>query len=162
MAARDIIVIAAMIFAFALSVFVLHNVIGQTVDRLVLNPTINASEPTKDTFNSITTNVTSRFDYLVFGLFIGFILAIIITGWLVGGHPIFMFVYFIIVVIAVVLATVFNFVWDSVTGASIFGTTIASFTYANNILSNLPLYVAIVGFLGIVVMFAKPYMVGQQ
>ena len=32
----------------------------------------------------------------------------------------------------------------------------------NNILTNLPMYMAIIGFLGIVVMFAKPYVVGQQ
>ena len=162
MAARDVILIGVIIFAFAISVFIVHNMMGQVVTKIVANDVVNSSEEAVEAFGSITTKITPRFDYMVFGLFIGLILALIITGFMVGGHPIFMAIYFIFVVISVVLATVFNFVWESVTNASIFGATINSFTYTNNILTNLPIYMAIVGFIGIVVMFAKSYMVGTE
>jgi hypothetical protein len=104
---------------------------------------------------------TGQMDYIVFGVFMALVLGIIITGWFIGGSTIFMVLYFFVLVIAVILSAVFSNTWETVSQASIFGTTIAAFPLTNNIMLNLPIYLAVVGFLGIVVMFAKPYFAQQ-
>lgn len=131
------------------------------VNQLIAEPTINSSDAAVESLSAVST-ISNRMDYVIFGLFIGLILGVIITGWFVGGNPIFMFIYFIVVVIAVILAMIFSNVWDTVSQSSIFGTTVTHFTITNNIMGNLPLYIAIIGIIGLVVMFAKPYVVSQE
>jgi hypothetical protein len=153
--ARDIIIIGAMIFALALAFFVTHFIINQTVTQMIANPVINESTAAVQSLQG-SQNLTNRFDYVVFGVFIGFVLAMIITGWFIGGYAIFMMIYFIFVIIAVVMATILANIWESVSTASIFGATVAAFPITNNLMTYLPMYMAIIGGVGILVMFAKP------
>jgi len=90
-------------------------------------------------------------------LLIAFVLAIIITGWLVGGNPIFAFIYFIVLVILVAVSAIFSFTWNKLTTTALFGTLVADkFPAIDFILSNFPVFIAIIGFIGLMVMFAKP------
>jgi len=162
MSARDVVLIAVLTFVFAIGVFIIFFLNSTATEKLLSIPTVNESNITRTSLQAIEDKVTSRFDYLVFGLFIGFVLALIITGFLVGGHPIFSFIYFIFIVIAIILSTVLSNVWDTVTSASVFGTTITHFNISNHLLSNLPIYMVVVGFIGMVVLFAKPYIVNAQ
>jgi hypothetical protein len=156
MAARDILFICVIVFAFAIGFFMMHYVIGTMVDQMVSNPTINESNASVTSI-TMSKTLTNRFDYVIFGLFMAFILGIIITSWFIGGHPIFMFIYFIIIVIAVVISSIMNKVWVDVTqDIVLFGNTISYFPIANHILNNFPLYMTIIGFIGLIIMFAKP------
>lgn len=161
MSASDVIMITIILFTLGIGMFVIKYATDVSVDKLVNNTVINSSSSAVSTFNQMK-NTTARLDYVFFGVFIGLALALIITGWFIGGNPIFMFIYFIIVMIAVVCSAVFANVWVAVTNASIFGVTILSFPKTNLILSSLPLYTAIIGFIGITVMFAKPYVSGGE
>ncbi len=69
-------------------------------------------------------------------------------------------IYFLVMVIGVVLASVMSNVWETTSQASIFGSTITHFPITNNLMLYLPLYIGIIGFLGLIVMFAKPYLFG--
>ena len=161
MAARDILLVGVLVFVFAISFFMIHYVSNTMVDQLIAEPTINESDAAVTSLKTVE-QISNRMDYVVFGLFIALILGVIITGWFVGGNPIFMFIYFIVVIIAVILGMIFSNIWDSVSQSSVFGTTVANFTISNNIMGNLPLYLAIIGIIGLVVMFAKPYVTGQE
>ncbi len=103
-----------------------------------------------------TADLTDRFDYVGFVLLIGLTLAIIITGWLVGGHPIFAFIYFIALVILVAVSAIFSFAWEQITDKAIFTDTVAKLPIIDLILTNFPIYITIIGFIGMMVMFAKP------
>ena len=157
MAARDVLMIGVLLFTFAIGFFIINYVVGEVVTDMTETPTLNDTTGFSDTMGGIT-KVTGRLDYVVFGLFIGLILSLIITGWFIGGNPIYMFIYFIVTIIAVVLATFFANVWEQVSETAIFGTNVASFTLTNNIMLNLPIYMAVVGFIGLIAMFAKPFM----
>ena len=161
MAARDVVLIGALVFTFAIGFFIIHFVMNTTVDSMISIGEINESDAAVSQFEGIK-DMTDRLDYVVFGLFIGLVLALIITGWFVGGNPIFMFIYFIVVVIGTVVSFVLANVWETVSNSAQFGTTILSFPLSNNLMLNLPIYMAVVGFVGIVVMFAKPYFGGEQ
>jgi len=159
--ARDVILIAVLIFSLGLGFLAIHFMINTALDRMMAIPTIMESDAAIDAFQE-TKDLTERFDYIIFMVFIGLVLSLMITGWFVGGHALFMIIYFIIVLITVVVSTIFANIWDAFSQASVFGTTVASFPITSNILSNLPVYMAVIGLLGILVMFAKPYFMGGQ
>lgn len=154
--ARDVVLIAVILFSIGIGVFMVHSLFNTAVDKMLLTPVINESAAASSALSSAK-SLSDRFDYIFFGLFIGLVLALMITSWFIGGNPIFMFIYFIVVIIATVLGTIMSNVWAAVSTASVFGVTIASFPLTNHILSYLPYYMAVIGVLGIIVMFAKPY-----
>lgn len=153
--ARDVVLVGVLLFTIALGMFIFHFVASTMTDAFLDVPKINESTESKHVFNYFS-NISARFDYIVLVVFLGLALSMVIAGWLVGGHPIFMFFYFIVIVVAVALSTVFANTWETVTQASVFGLTINHFPLANHLLLYLPIYVAIVGIVGIVVMFGKP------
>lgn len=155
MAVRDVLFIAVLLFAFGVGFFVLHFAMNTVVDELLLEPAINGTQETVDSFNSVKV-VVNRLDYLLFMLFIGLVLALIISSWFIAGNIIFMFVYFIVIVLSVIISTVLSNVWETMHVLPQFGVTIASFPLTNNLLTYLPIYISVVGFVGIVTMFAKP------
>ena len=156
MSARDIALIGGLLFVFGIGFFIIHFVMNTVVDDIVAVPAVNESSAAVSVFNSVSSMV-DRLDYVVMGLFIGLTLALIISGWFIGGYPIFMFIYFIVVVVSVLLSAGLSNVWETVSQSAQFGLTISSFPITNNLLLNLPLYVAVVGFIGITVMFVKPF-----
>ena len=154
-AARDVLWIAVIVFALGIGLFGIHYMLNQTVDKMLKIEQINESSGTVTAFGNIK-NLTNKFDYFVFGVFIAFVLGLIVTSWFIPAHPIYMFAYFLVVVISVVISTVLANSWELISQSSIFGNTVVSFTLTNNLLMNLPIYVAVIGFIGIVLMFAKP------
>lgn len=155
MAARDLMFIAVLIFGFGIAFFAAHYALNESLDAMIENPVINQTNESVTALQDAK-DLTARFDYILFALFIGLVLALIITGWFIGGQPIFMFIYFIVVVIATILSAVLSNVWDTVVSTVSFASDISAFPITNHLISNLPIYIAIVGFIGIVVMFAKP------
>jgi len=156
MAARDIVLAVSLIFIFSLGFFIVNFVGDTMVTNMVAHPEINSSNETVAAFESIETS-TARLDYLILALFVGLTLGIIITGWFIAGVPLFMFIYFCVVVVGVILSTILSNVWEAATGMTIFGSTISAFPIANNLMMNLPIYASVIGFIGLTVMFAKPY-----
>lgn len=162
MAARDVIVIAVIMFIIASVFFVLYFVSNTAINKLVGITAINTSEPTVTALQGTQTNLNNRMDYLFFGLFIGLVLSVIITGWFVGANPIFMFIYFIVSVLGVTFGTVLSNAWQQITQMAVFNNAIAAFPITNHLLSYFPIYIAVITFIGIIVMYAKPYIVGEQ
>lgn len=158
---NDVVLIGILVFVIGLLLFVTHFIFNAAVDSIISTPAINSSAVTVSTFTGVKT-FTENFDYVIIGLFIALSLGLLITGWLVGGVPIFMTIYFIIVVMGVLLSAVLSYVWGIFTTASVFNLTINSFPMANHLLSNLQIYVAIVGVIGLLVMFGKPYFSGES
>jgi hypothetical protein len=158
---EDVLLIGALIFVFGIGFFMVFFAMTQVTSQMVLIPEIASSQATVDVLNA-QSNVINKMDYVIFGLFIGLVLGLIISGWFVGGHPIFMAIYFIVIVISVASSTVLSNVWETTTQASIFGATVANFPITNNLLTNLPIYLSAIGFLGMVVMFGKPFMMGNE
>lgn len=154
--ARDVLMFGILIFAIAIGLFVINFIMTSAIDAMTSTSEINASNETVTVLEATKTSTLNRLDLFVLALFIGLVLAIIISGWLVGGHPIFMFLYFIVVIIGVIVSAFLSNVWETFTQSATFGTTIANFAISNNILLNLPIYTTVIGFIGIIVMFAKP------
>src|SRR3990167_7783907 len=99
------------VFVIAIALFVTSFMYDKVVTKATNTTGINQSEGATKALKDTRDLVNSRYDWVVFGIFVGFVLAIIITGWLVGGNPMFIFIYFIGLIILIVIATIFSFTW---------------------------------------------------
>ena len=158
---QDVLLAAIFLFGFAIAFLITHNVMTRTVEEMLTTTTINESEPTVKALGGITETLT-RLDALIFAVLVAFILGIIITGFLVGGHPIFMFIYFIVIILSVVISTVLANTWETATATAQLTSSLTAFPITNFIMLKLPIFVTIIGFIGIVVMFGKPYVFGGE
>lgn len=128
------------------------------VDKIKLTPAINSSSVSISSFESAN-ELTKRYDYVSLAILLGFTLAIIITGWLVPVNSIFMWLYLLFLSVIVMVSGILSYVWGQIYQSSngrfvdIIGT---HFPIANHILNFFPIYITIIGFLGMLVMFAKP------
>jgi len=157
---KDVLMIGILIFAFGIGFFILYFISSTVTTQIISNPIINQSEAAVEVFQA-QSKVTGKLDYIIFGLFIGLVLGLIISGWFVGGNPIFMAIYFLIIMVSIAAGAVMSNVWETTTQASIFGSTVSAFPITNNLMMYLPTYMAVIGFLGMIVMFAKPYFAGN-
>lgn len=160
--ARDVVFAAAIFFILGIIFFVVNFVTNTAVNNLIQVPAFNNTAVAKTALTDTQDVANTRFDGIFLAFFFGFILTILITGWFVGGNPIFMVFYFIVTVVAVLVSMIFANTWyDVTTNTVIFGTTINNMPITNHILSYLPVYIAVIGIMGMIVMFSKPYVVRQ-
>lgn len=155
MAARDVVLIGVLVFALAIISFVVYFVANRATNQMLNMPAINQSASTVEVLKTVETN-SNRLDGFIFAVFLGLSLSLILTGYFIGGHPIFMIFYFIVIVAAVFASMILANTWESTTNASLFGSTITHFPLTNHVILNLPIYIVIVGMLGMIAMFAKP------
>ena len=106
MAVRDIIIISIIIFALGIGFFVIKFTADTIVSNMIGITAINQSTAAVESLEGMQTKVTNRLDYMMLGILIGFTLAVIISGWFIGGNPIFAFIYAIIVIRCVVIKDV--------------------------------------------------------
>lgn len=152
---RDVAIAGAVFFAMGLFLFIVHFMNDTMRDEMLANPNVNISSEVEDAFNSVD-QVNMRLDWIFLGFFIAYIIATLITAWLVGGHPIFMVAYIIVIIVSVAISPFLSNAWEDITQSAVFGVTINSFPITNHILTTLPYYVVVLGLIGFVVMFGKP------
>ena len=157
MAAQDIVAVSVILLVLGLGLFI-ATFIGDTVSNELTNiAAVNESSAATTVLESIP-NLTARFDYMLLLVFVGMVLGIIILSWFVPAHPIFYVAYLIVLILSVVLSTIMSHVWDVFINQPSFTNELLKFPITNHLLGNLPIYISVVGFVGITVMFAKPYL----
>lgn len=159
--ARDIALVGILIFAFGATFLVVHMMTDTVITQFENNSEVNSSTDAITAFQG-TRAATNRLDYVVGGLFTALMLGIIITGWFVGGHSIFMIVYFIVIITSIITSAVLSNVWETVSTSAQLISSLTSFPITDHLLTYLPRYSLIVGFIGVIVMFAKPKNIFDQ
>lgn len=153
---QDVALIIVIIFSLAVLGLVSKTAFNEFNNKVSTNPNINNSQVTIDALNA-GYEITNKYDYIIFSVFMGLVIALIITGWLVGGNPIFAFLYFIAIVIITVVAIVFSNVWWRISTNTVFNTALTEMPITDFLISNIHIVTPIIGFVGILVMFAKPF-----
>jgi hypothetical protein len=101
-------------------------------------------------------DLTNRFDYVIFISLIAFFLSIIIVSWYVQTDSIFAIVYFVALIIFIILSLIFSYVWDQyIITIPVFQTALISFPITNYILENFGIITSVIGFTGMILLFAK-------
>lgn len=155
MAVRDVFLVGILLFSFGL-MFIVMNYIGNTINNsLLANPTINQTANTVTVIQNVNASI-NFFDYIFLAVFMGLTLGVVITSWFVRAHPIFTFIYFFMLVVDVMVSSIFSQIWVEFVSKSQFLTTLTHFPITDYLLVNLPYFTAVVGLLGLLLLFAKP------
>ena len=155
--AQSIVSIIAIVFIFAIFLFIVNFTAKLLSTSMMSVATINQTSPAAVTAFQGMEKSANRFDYMVFGIFIGSLLALVISSWFLGSEPIFVFIYMLVMVIAIPLAAVFANTWNDISNSSVFGNTVLSFPITNHLMTYLPFYTVGIGILGMVIIFIKPF-----
>ena len=159
MSATDIGGIAVICFVSAIVFFVIGFVGINIYDAMRANDNFNTNPDVMNVLNA-SEQTTYKLDWVFFGLFIGLILGLIITGWYIQGNPLFVFVYFIVICIFTIISFALSNAWETMTTQSVFNNLINHFPIMNYIMLQMPYIMVVVGMIGIVVIFAKPNSLG--
>ncbi len=114
----------------------------------------NFSDIAKDTIGQVNSANQTMLPIVAFALIFGMVLTIFVSNFLVKVHPAFFFVYLAILVLAIVLSVHVSNTYESLLTGEVFSNTLQSMTASTFILLNLPLWTTVVGFVGMIILFA--------
>ncbi len=144
------------VFTFVIVALTADHIYGKYATKWQNITSVNSSQASVNAVNDTKTILDTRLDYVGIVLLIGFALAIIVTGWLVPAHSIFAFIYFLVIIIFVAVSAVLSFTYNKISTTSKLSNIVANFPIMDFVLNNFPVFIAILGFIGMFVMFAKP------
>jgi hypothetical protein len=90
-----------------------------------------------------------------FLLFCGLILSLFITSVFSDVHPMFLFLYFLMLGISILLAVYLGNMYQQIAETPIFAETLSSQTLINSIMNNIVIIVLAVGALTMIITFSK-------
>lgn len=114
----------------------------------------NVSEIIDDTFGSVPRSFNALY-WIASFLMVGMVMSIFIGSYLVTTKPVFFIPYIFITIIAIVVAVGVSQGYEQAVQHPTLIETYAGFTGANFIMLNLPMWVAIIGIVGAIIMFVR-------
>ena len=105
--------------------------------------------------NATETN-NALWDYVILVVFIGFGIAMMISGYFVDVHTIFFPIYILVLLIGTMIAGILNYVWIQIADSGTFTlVTSTSFPITSHLMAYLTLYYTIIGALALIATYAK-------
>lgn len=153
--AQDVLLIGVLLFAFGVGFLILHLVGVQIYSGLLNVTAIQSSAATVEVLQASQSQL-AKLDLWFLAVFIGLTLALIITSWFISTNPLFIALYVIILIIAVVVSMVLSNAWETVSQRPVFAASVSAVPMTNHVLSYLPYYISVIGMIGCIVLFAKP------
>lgn len=143
------------IFGLGLFCLITVFVYGAFMDAASSSEVFNNTPQAMDAMNAVEEN-NGMWDSVILFIFIGFFLAVMVLGYFIDVHSVFLPIYIMVLLIGVVVSGVLSYVWEQISDTSTF-TLVASnsFPITNHILSNLMTYFIILGVLSMIVTYAK-------
>lgn len=159
MADLFIFMIVAVIVIFISVMFVYmgglaKNKLHETMDNMTIGGNENVSQVIDQTFGRVDQAYQSLY-WISVMLIIGMILSIFIGSYLVTTKPIFFIPYIFILIIAVIVSVGISNAYEQVMEDPTLAGTFAGFIGANYIMLQLPIWIAIIGIVGAIIMFVR-------
>lgn len=151
------IVAFAVIFICAIFIYVsitASDKLHETMDEMDLPSSQNATELLNDTFDQVPRTFNALY-WIAILLIIGMVLSIFIGSYLVTTKPIFFIPYIFITIVATIVAVGLSNAYELVIVDETMSSTFAGFTGANLIMLNLPMWIAVIGIVGAIIMFTR-------
>lgn len=114
----------------------------------------NVTEIINQTFDAVNRAYQSLYWISVF-LIVGMVISIFIGSYLVTTKPIFFIPYIFIVIIAVIVSVGISNAYEMVINDPTMAETFAGFVGANFIMLKLPIWIAVIGIVGGIIMFVR-------
>lgn len=157
----DMIFIVVVVAVFAvvglLALFVNHNVVSPMINNPELQSSFNVSNRNVTAVMEVgSQKVDENVDYIVLLIFIFSSIGMIVLGWVVGGHPVFIPFYIIALIVIVTASIILSNSWDILFSDATFNSVRAYLPITDHILQNLPVYLIIVACVAMVATFGRP------
>lgn len=115
---------------------------------------VNQSQIIDDTFGDVTVSY-GQLKWITVMLIFGMIIGIFIGSYLVTTKPVVFIPYIFMVVICVIVAAGLSNAYETIINNATLSGTFAQFGGANHFMLYLPVYIAIIGFVGGIIMFIR-------
>ena len=115
---------------------------------------LNGSDVVTNTMGKVSSTYDALYWISVF-LMVGMIISIFIGSYLVTTKPVFFIPYLFVVIIAVIVSVGLSNAYEQVIENPLLASTFDKFVGANFILSKLPIWITIIGFVGGIIMFVR-------
>jgi phosphoglycerol transferase MdoB-like AlkP superfamily enzyme len=150
--------ILAIIILFICGIFIYIG--GQATDQLyetmegMTFGNENTTQVIDETFGAVEKSYHALY-WIAIMLIVGMIISIFIGSYLVTTKPIFFIPYAFIIIIAVIVATGLSNAYETVIADPTLASTFDGFIGANFIMLQLPIWVAVIGIVGGIIMFVR-------
>ena len=114
---------------------------------------INISKHAEATFGVVNKQM-GGLQIIAFIIMFSLALAILISNFMIKAHPVFFIVYILVIVVGIIFAVYVSNAYEDLLGDDEIGSTLQEFNGANFIMENLPLWTAVIGLIGAVLLFA--------
>ena len=147
----DTLPIMIILLAIGIGALVGTNILSSVKTEFVDNNAINSTIG-RNIITNAESDYPAVFDNVIPFVFIGLMLAMIISAILVRTQPVFFFISVILLVLMIVIVPVISNTWEA--ACNTLSTECSSFTRTQFIFDNLPLFLTIVGIITFVVLYA--------
>ena len=114
----------------------------------------NTSQVIDDTFGAVNRSYQALYWIAVF-LMVGMVISIFIGSYLVTTRPVFFIPYAFITIIAIIVSVGISNAYEQVIASPTLASTFAGFVGANFIMLALPVWIAVIGIVGAIIMFVR-------
>lgn len=150
--------IIAIVIVFICGVFIFlggqaTEKIHEKVDPMVFG-TENTTQVIDQTFGAVNRSYQALY-WISVVLIVGMVISIFIGSYLVTTKPVFFIPYIFITIIAIIVSVGLSNAYEQVIQDETLASTFAGFTGANFIMLHLPIWIAVIGIVGGVIMFVR-------
>jgi hypothetical protein len=156
----DIILFVIGAFIFGVIMFTLIYIVPQIGEGLN-TAGLNNTPEMRSAIGSIST-FTSIINYGTFFVFVGLLISIMITSFLVRSHPVFLIMYLFFIPISIILAVYLGNAYNTLATNAIFISTYGQASLINLFFANLVKITLVANFLSLIIVFAKFGSAGGQ
>jgi len=157
----DMLIFLITIFIFAIGLLIMAFVIPAISDGLN-TAGLNSTSEARSAIDEIAELGNEGIQKGFLFLFVGFIMALMISSFLVRTHPIFIFLYILFLGITVFLGTFMGNAFEQVATTDALAATTANQGLITIVMQNIVLITLIVGALSMIIIFAKFSGIGSR
>ncbi len=150
----DMLIFIVVVFVLGLGLFIFAYIVPQISSGLN-DAGMNSSTEGANAITSLSNFGTVTIQRGFFLLFAGLIISTMVTSFFARTHPIFLFLYILILGITVFLGIYLGNAYQQMTELPIFADTLASQGLINIVMSNIITIVIAVGALSMIIVFSK-------
>jgi len=131
-----------------------QNQLEESMAGMTIGGTTNYTTIVSNTFGDVNVAYSSLY-WISIMLIVGMMISIFIGSYLVTTKPIFFVPYIFVIIISLFVSVGISNTYQEVVATPELALTFAGFIGSNFIMFNLPIWVAVIGFTGGVIMFAR-------
>jgi len=150
----DIMVLLITLTVFSIGLFIFAYVVPEITGGLS-DAGMNNSAEGISAINTLYTFGVDGMQKGFFILFCGLIIGIMISSYFIKTHPIFLFLYIILLGISIILAVYLGNMYETFTNNPIFADRLADQTIINIVMNNIVQVILGVGALSLIIIFSK-------